>query len=130
MLSRANFLSHKTIPRVEVQVPELGDSVFVRAMTARERDQFETANTKAKAVDFRARLVIACTCDETGVDVFKIEDLEVITNLSSSALDPIVTAALKINKYTDEDKAELEKNSETPRTPSTPSPSASQLTLD
>lgn len=127
-LNRNSFLSYKDLPRKEVAIPELGGAVYVRTLTARERDAFEIANTKAHARDFRARLVVATACDEAGVDLFRVDDVAAVSNLSCSVLDPIVDAALAINRFTKGDVEAVEKNSEA--SPSTGSPSASPPTSE
>jgi hypothetical protein len=111
MLSRSNFLAYKDLPREEVQVPALGGSVFVRTLSAGEWDQFETVNVKVKGKDFRARIVVATACDESGVDIFRVEDLAPLSKLAKTALDPIVEAALRINALTEKANEDGEKNS-------------------
>ena len=64
MITRIAFLSPQPLVRRVVDVPGLG-RVFVRAMTAGERDEFEVSHARAKQ-DFRARLIAFTACDQEG----------------------------------------------------------------
>jgi hypothetical protein len=62
-LDKAGIFAANTLPRVEVQVPEWGGSVWVRTLTAAELDAFEASTvtrdrngeTKPNLVNVRAR---------------------------------------------------------------------------
>jgi hypothetical protein len=116
LIGRDVFLSHLSLPREEIAIPLLGGSVYVRTLTARERDRYEVAqheaNQRERGLDYRARLVQMTTCYSTGTPLFFDEDLERLGNLSCALLDPIVETALRLNRFTAGDVAELEKNSE------------------
>jgi hypothetical protein len=109
-LDRASFLACPP-PKVEqVDVPELGDFVFVRALTAGERDQFEVQHVKSKEKDFRARLVAATACDGVGSRLFTEADVPTLSNLPAAVLEPLVQAATKINRLSADDVEDLRKN--------------------
>jgi hypothetical protein len=114
MLERSHFLNFKMVPRVEVKIAELGDSVYVRCLSAGERDDFENGNAELKGKNFRARLVVSCACDAQGVDLFRVEDVDAVSKLAGSVVEPIVGAAVKINKMSPEADGEQVKNSVSP----------------
>ena len=107
MLTRISFLAPQTLERRPVTVPGLG-SCFVRAMSAGERDEFEVAHTKGKSRDFRARLVACTVCDEAGELVFSPADIPALSALPAATLQPIVTAAVEVNRLSEADVKDLE----------------------
>lgn len=78
-----------------------GRPVFVREMTAGERDEWETKATKLESEGKvhlgRASLVVACVCDRDGNIELVDGDLEAIAATPSTVIDPIVIAARRIN---------------------------------
>ncbi len=113
LISRESFLAAHVVafPKHEdVEVPGLG-TVKVKAMNAGERDAFESANSEAKAKDFRARVVAATCITEQGALMFGPEDIPRLTLFDPAMLDPIVRAAVRINRFTAEDQEDLKKNS-------------------
>ena len=94
-----------------VPVPEWGGDVWVRTLSASERDQLEMQWEKTKRIHFRARLVYYCACDDAGKDLFREEDIPILGAHSTSAITRIVDVAFRLNKFTREDIEELEKNS-------------------
>lgn len=109
MLSKDQIFSLDDSPRVEVEIPEWGGSVYVKTMSARERDRFEAEHLKAPTKDIRARLAVGCVCDVDGVLMFGPADVEILTNKSAKALDRIFSVALKLNGITSADVDELKK---------------------
>jgi cytochrome c553 len=88
-------------------VPGLG-SCFVRAMSAGERDEFEVAHAKGKSRDFRARLVACTVCDEDGELVFSTADIPALSALPAATLQPLVAAAVEVNRLSEADVKDLE----------------------
>ncbi len=113
MLTREQFLAPIDLERVEVPVPELGDSVFVRAMTAGERDRFESEQLQTEGRDFRARLATYTVCDAAGVLLFTPADVPALSGLPASTLSRVADAALKLNSLSAEAVDAAEKNSVT-----------------
>jgi hypothetical protein len=129
MLSRISFLAPQPLERRPVTVPGLG-SCFVRAMSAGERDEFEVAHARGKNRDFRARLVACSVCDEGGDLVFEPADIPALSALPAATLQPLVTAAVEINRLTEADVQDLEeasKNSSSDRNGNSSSASRSHL---
>lgn len=113
-LSREAILAYGELPRELVHVAALGGSVWVRTLTAGQRDRYEMdqfeANKREKAQDYRARLVAATACDADGRLLFAPGDIPLLSDLSCAALDPIYEVALRLNRFTSSDVKELEKN--------------------
>lgn len=110
-LTRDTFLAART-PRIRrVEVPELDGHVHVRMMSAAERDAFEAAHLKAKDANFRARLVVATACDESGVLLFQPADAAAVGNQPAALIEPIAKAAAEFNRLTDAEVEDLRKNS-------------------
>ncbi len=109
-LTRESILGAADLPQREVDVPEWGGSVLIRAMTGGERDRFEAAWKQDPSSDIRARLAQATLCDETGSLIFGSQDIPSLSAKSSKALDRIFAAATVHNGITDKDVEELRKN--------------------
>lgn len=113
-LDRAAILAKKLdLPREEIDVPELGGTVFVQVLTAAKRDRMEADHNvrKDKHAQFRARFVALVACDETGNPLFTEADLPDLDQLPATALDPIVKAGMRLNGLGSEAEEETRKNS-------------------
>jgi hypothetical protein len=129
MLTRISFLAPQPLEKRAVVVPGLG-SCYVRAMSAGERDEFEVAHSKSRSKDFRARLVACTVCDESGDLVFQPADIPALSALSAATLQPLVTAAVEVNRLSEADVKDLEdaaKNSSSDRNGNSSSASRSHL---
>ena len=98
-LSRDAFLAIKRPEPVAVNLPD--GVLYVRVMTAREREQYESAirnKTESGAVDdVRAELVRRCACDATGSLMFTAADLPLLSELPFTLINPIFEAATTAN---------------------------------
>lgn len=121
-LTREKFIAAAQDKRrmEEIPVPELGDTVFVRELSAAERDQFETSmlhlSKQGKVqgtnlANLRARLAVLAICDEQGRRLFSDDDAKILGQLGASALQRIFEAAQRLSGLSDSDMEELEKNS-------------------
>lgn len=115
-LTREAFLAATEFPRELVDIPALGGAVYVRVMSAAEKDRMDGEQVAAKGTQrfehFRSRLVVACACDEAGRPLFTRDDLPVLSALPVSVLEPIVEAAIRINRLGPGELDALRKNSE------------------
>lgn len=120
-LSRDEILKTPDLPREEVEVPEWGGTVYVRSLTAEEKDQFEMiflgeegkAKSRKDALrNIRARLVALTSCDEGGNRLFTEEDIPALGKKNARAIDRIFTVAQKLCGMRNEDVKELAKNSD------------------
>lgn len=103
-----------------------GEFVYVRQMSAREKDQFEMSLMKPvyddsgnlirmeqTLEDFRAKLAVNTICDEKGNLILQPNDYVLLSkNISAAKLEKIVNVAQRLNRITEKDKEELVKNSE------------------
>lgn len=115
-----------------------GEFVYVKQMSAREKDQFEMSLMKPiydsngnllrmeqTLEDFRAKLAVNTICDEKGNLILLPEDYALLSeNISAAKLEKIVAVAQRLNRITEKDKEELVKNSEPGPIDDSPSDSA------
>ena len=104
---RTQILASEDLRREQVDVPEWGLAVFVRHMTARERDTFEQQQMALSkdgldSTNVRARLVALTCVDQDGTRIFADSDADELGNKSSAALVRIATVALRVNAITDD----------------------------
>ena len=112
---RSTILQSKDLPTEPVNIPEWDVTVYVRMMSARDRDLFESQMMdladKGKRLDnFRARLAVFCCVDQDGKRIFKDSDISSLGEKSGEALNKIFSAASRLNKMTEE-TIEAEKKS-------------------
>jgi hypothetical protein len=113
---RSQILQADDLPTEKVEVIEWGVTVYVRMMSGRDRDLFESQmldlSEKGNRLDnFRARLCVLCCVDETGKRIFKDGDIAVVGNKSGRALDKVFEVASRLNKMTEEAIEETKKPS-------------------
>jgi hypothetical protein len=109
-----------------VDVPEWGGSVYVKALTSKERDAFEDENSVAKTVkgrqtfeinvkNIRARLLVRALVDENGAPLFpdRQEGAEILGNLNAAGANRVWDVAREMSGLTQEDVEELAGKSET-----------------
>lgn len=110
-LTLQDLLSLATPDKEEVPLPG-GGTVFVRCMTVGERDAMENAYQKGGKTNFRARVIAATLCNEEGVLLVTPEvGLGPIVAMPFPVAEPIVEAAIRVNRMGAQEKAELGKGS-------------------
>lgn len=106
LLSKAQILQATDLPTEDVEVPEWGGTVRVRAFSGAARDAFEQAMLKTDAAgkrstDFsnmRARLVAMCLIDvETGERMFEDHEVALLGAKSAAALERVFSACQRLN---------------------------------
>lgn len=105
MLTRDAILSLDDLPRSEVRIPEWGGSIYVRALNGEERDQLE----RMIAADSVSRAAIAAlvVVDAEGNRLFtEPSDVAALAKKHGSALERIVTAALRFNAISEDGLAD------------------------
>ncbi|MDR1484126.1 MAG: hypothetical protein LBT09_04810 [Planctomycetaceae bacterium] len=128
LLSREIASESERFEMVEVDVTEWGKidpetgkpektTVFVRELSGREKDAFESGlitikgrKQKINLDDIRARMAVLVCCDEKQKPIFNPEDFSWLTKKSSRPLTRIYNAAKELNDLSDEDEEELLKN--------------------
>lgn len=110
---RDRILAADDQPLVPVDVPEWGVRVWVKPMSAAQRDAFEAAVSDDNGVidktNFRANLVVRCVVDpETKARVFQTEDAKMLGTKNALPVGRIFDAAAKSSGLTPDDVAGLE----------------------
>lgn len=112
ILSRDAFLAIKRPDPVMVNLPD--GVIYVRVMTAREREQYEAVIRKktesGNADDVRAEIVRRCACDADGNLMFTADDLPLLADLPFTVINPIFEAATDANSMQAGAVEQAEKN--------------------
>lgn len=116
LLSKSQILAAADLVTEDVEVPEWGGTVRVRAITAAERDAFETSvvgdgKGKRNLVNLRARLVALAIVDDAGQRLFSDGEAEALGGKSGAAMDRVYAVAQRLSGLTERDVKELEGNS-------------------
>jgi hypothetical protein len=110
-LTREQILAVGPPAPMEVHVPEWGGSVFVRQMSAADRDRFETESSRLHAEDRlagrqRALVTVFSCADEQGRLLFTLADVEAVAALGSLAVERVATLAMRLNKLSEDEVLE------------------------
>ena len=105
-------------PRLKkVEVPEWGDTVFIRPLTVLEHAKLADLGTKYekgsnvdRMKNGTMRLVQWSVCDEQGNQLFETADIEALMNKPTSAFLRLQDEILALSGMTGESRKELEKN--------------------
>jgi hypothetical protein len=128
LVTKEAILGVQDVQVEQVWVEPWHDYVYVRVMSARERDNFElsfiatrrtegdqqiedASERRAALANFRARLVSLTLCDDKGARIFTEADVVDLGRKSGLALDIIAEAAKKLNGITKENEKAIVKNS-------------------
>jgi hypothetical protein len=115
VLTRDRILAAPALAAVRVEVPEWGGAVFVRAITAGERDVFERRAFEGPRKDLvRAALVVLCAADAQGRALFTDADVEALAQRDAAPMQRIFNAACRLNAIGPAEVAELEQSSVNP----------------
>jgi hypothetical protein len=106
-LTREQFLGAARFPTEKVDVPELGDCVYVRSIQSDERDAYEQSLQQRRGRDYvqnfngaRARLVALCASDEQGNRLFTDNDVPALSKFPAAPMDRVFEAAMRLNRLT------------------------------
>lgn len=106
VLSKSDILTSADLAREAVNVPEWGGTVYVRVLTAKERDAWEltfTPTVKGAPVvleNVRARLVVLTAVDAEGRRLFEDGDVEALGGKNAAAVDRLFVVAQRLNGLT------------------------------
>ena len=93
-LTREEILNMSDLTPVPVNVPEWGGQVYVRPLTALEKEVFESYFGKTEeGISIGARLVSMAACDANGEKLFAPEDIVLLSEKSGSAIGTIFAKA-------------------------------------
>lgn len=117
VLSRDDIRALDDSVRVPVEIPEWGGVVYVRSMTALERDRFEASliemrkgKQRLNLDNARARLAVMVCVDENGKPLFQQSDVGWLAAKNAAALDRIFEVASDLSRLSADDVEELTKN--------------------
>lgn len=110
MLDKAAILAANDARITKLEVPEWGGEVYLRAMSGRDRDQFEQRVQGKQLSNIRAVLASLSLCDSEGKRLFNDNEIELLGAKSAAALDRVFSEALKLNRIGAQDVEDLKKN--------------------
>ena len=117
MLTRDQILGADDLTREKVDVPEWGGFVYVRELTASEKDALDAENYVLKGRDvqvnrrdFKARLLVRSICDDKGKTLFTLKDIQALGAKSLKAMERVAAVALKLSAMSEESQEELAGN--------------------
>lgn len=111
LLTKDAILGSNDRKTEEITVPEWGGSVLIKTMSGAERDSFEMAITSGTSKsNIRARFAAAVIVDEKGKRMFTDAEIVKLGEKSASALDRVLEAGQRLNKFSDKDIEELAKD--------------------
>lgn len=128
LLSKADIIAASDLKREEVDVPEWGGKVCVSSFSADAKDsiEFKLYNLNQKSgVGIRAAYVGLALVDEHGQRLFTDEELPMLGTKFAGAVDRVFEVVSRINRISQADIEELEKNSAAATGGGLPSDSAS-----
>lgn len=96
-----------------MNVPEWGETVYVREMSVGERDAWDIAQDrlgKSKLNNFRSRFLAVVLCDVEGTRLFSDLEASIIETMPAKAIEGIFEFAARVNGLLKADLEEMEKN--------------------
>lgn len=117
MLTREQILECNDVKIEEVNIPEWGDSVYVRSLTGEGLDNYQKSivriNGKYQTTDMtnvRAKLVVQTVCDKDGNLLFTKEDIPLVAKKNGAALEKLFEKAAQMSGLSNEELGDIEKN--------------------
>lgn len=117
LLSKDAIWQAEDLTYEDVNVPEWGGQIRIRALSGAERDAFEAKSVITKGNDrqintknLRARLIAATAINEDGSPMFEPSDVLHLGQKSAKALERLFDVARKLSGMTAKDVDELTEN--------------------
>lgn len=117
LLGRDQILNAEDVSFEDVDVPEWGGVVRIRALTARERDAFEALIVRVEGKEIirdrsnaSAKLLAMTAIDEEGNLIFSQADVTALGNKSAEAMQRAVKVAMRLSGLSEEAAAEATEN--------------------
>ena len=124
-LNRDAILGAVDVQTEKVDVPEWGGDVIVRGLTGDELDAFQGSIRQFRPTfdgkgmepvliqeGMRAKLLVKCLVDEAGERLFTDQDAPALGAKSGTVIDRLYDVAARLSGLSEEERAELEGNSE------------------
>lgn len=99
-LTKEQILAAQDCKVERVTVAAWGGDVFVKVLSGAGRDQFRAGIDEANKAGigrFEAALLAVTVCNESGVPLFTVEDIDSLYEKSASAIDEVAAVAMRIN---------------------------------
>jgi hypothetical protein len=116
-LNADQILQAQDLQTRDVECPEWGGIVRVRALTGAERDDYEQATVEIaqasqgkRLPNMRARLCVMCMVNDAGERLFSIAQVEALGAKSAAVLDRIYDVAAELSGLTRASREAAEKN--------------------
>ena len=104
----------RTLPRESVDVPEWGGVIYVRGMTAAERERWAnewySKLTETDRPGWRAAIVAWCATDENGTRIFDDADIAELAKQENAAIERLWQAIARQSGVLKESLDEAKKN--------------------
>jgi len=121
LLNADKILSHVTLKRVKLDIPEWGGHVFVSEMNGTAKDQYENSLMEKIGAEYvvsqknlRAKLVVYSVTDSNGLRLFTDDQIPDVGKMSSSILDRIIEKSKEVGNISHQEEEEItKKNSDT-----------------
>jgi len=126
-LSRDGILEAVDVQTEKADVPEWGGEVIIRGLTGDELDAFQGSIRQFRPTfdgkgmepvliqeGMRAKLLVKCLVDEAGERLFTDQDAPALGAKNGAVIDRLYDIATRLSGLSEEEKAELEGNSEPP----------------
>jgi hypothetical protein len=115
LLTKEQILGADDRRTEDVEVPEWGGTVRVRALSGRERDAYEAGIVQVRGdgsrnvtlENIRSRLVSLTAVDESGERIFSDGDVKALGDKSAAALERVFDVARKLSGLSEDDVEEL-----------------------
>ena len=119
ILTKQAILEADDRNRELVEVSEWGGSVYIRSMTAAERDLEERRIYDAQQgkkgsegmANFRARFLARTIVDEDGTPLFTMKEVDQLASKSFAVINRLFDVSQRVNGITAEETAAIEGNS-------------------
>jgi len=110
MSFRDDFFAKASEPMPVEEVETAAGLVVIHCLTAGEKDRYDLAVQKDPG-SYRARLVQATARDHDGHLRFREDDVQRLSTMPLPVIEPLVDAAIKVNRMSAKDLEDLRKNS-------------------
>ena len=114
LLSRDAILQADDLEYEDVEVPEWGGTVRVRALNGTDRDAYEASLRQLRGKEFvpntvnvRAKLVAKAVVGEDGERLFSDQEVSALGKKSAAALDRVFEVAARLSRISEEDVDDL-----------------------
>lgn len=117
ILKKDDILNAQDLPFKDVEVPQWGGTVRIRALNSAERDAFEQSITQFRGNDvdlkmnnIRAKLVAMAAIDEEGNKLFTLQEAEKLGKKSAVVMDKLFQVAQELSGMRQQDLDDAIKN--------------------